>query len=488
MTTLTENGAVCYTTSGNNFVDLFMYIMRDLKNEMLVKYLENCYTTDKVRTLAIIFNCRDRLSGKKEKKISNDAMIWVRNTDFNFYSKNIKTYITNYGCWKDVLYINKYIHHVDNNDSNDDYELVLIAEQLKEDLLSDNVSLCAKWSPSYNDKNDKKYSMAKRVANILYKDDNKRMEKYRKNYLSPLRNKINIVESLMCSNQWDKIEYKNVPSVAIKRLNKAFIKHDKTRYEEFLSSVKSGQVKMKTSGILPHELVEYYIKNPILDETIELQWKEIVNNIKELGCLNNTIPIVDLSGSMLSGGGSVVPLHVSIALGLLIASCNEEFYKNKFITFSSNPRLITLDDNATLLDNVKKLKGMDSGTNTNFESTIDLLINAGKMYDIPDNMMPKKIICLSDMQFDEASYNTGEDVFHDLLINKYNNAGYSVPTFIYWNLNTKEGFPIKCNNENCVILSGYSEQLLKVLLTSKYYTPEVIMDEILKKYIENIQI
>ena len=79
------------------------------------------------------------------------------------------------------------------------YELALFADKLMEDVsnLKDNekkdegeenkegekkvcnISLCAKWAPSENDRNDSRKHFAKKIATIIFgKEDNKKMEKY----------------------------------------------------------------------------------------------------------------------------------------------------------------------------------------------------------------------------------------------------------------------------------------------------------------------
>jgi hypothetical protein len=239
---------------------------------------------------------------------------------------NILTYVNKYGRWKDLLYI-----CYDNNGVgiiHKNYELTLFANKLREDLMDlkiqemrdeeeasptsaadkpnkmNSVSLCAKWSPSENDRNDRRKQFAKKIATILYgKEDTKKMEKYRKEYLVPLRNKINIVETLMCNNEWDKINYEGVPGVASRRLHNAFNNHDSERYCEYLAKVRSGDAKINVTGILPHELAGYYINLRNTqdeyeeNETIELQWKTIVDNVKNSGCdvLGNSLAIIDLS-------------------------------------------------------------------------------------------------------------------------------------------------------------------------------------------------
>ena len=156
--TTTDNGAVSLKTSNKNIIDYFMLFVRDLNKTDNYNYLEKCWKDDPKKTVAIIFNGRDRLNGKKEKKISNQAMIWLKNNKPNTYYDNIITYVNKYGCWKDLLYIS---YHSDNK-----YELKLFAKKLLDDKIlldnNENVSLCAKWAPTENGRCDKRRHMAKK--------------------------------------------------------------------------------------------------------------------------------------------------------------------------------------------------------------------------------------------------------------------------------------------------------------------------------------
>jgi len=79
----TDNNANALSTTNNIFLDLFVNIGRDLSYDELCDYLDKCMKINPYKTIAIIFNCRDRKNGKKEKKISNDAMKWLKNNNIS---------------------------------------------------------------------------------------------------------------------------------------------------------------------------------------------------------------------------------------------------------------------------------------------------------------------------------------------------------------------------------------------------------------------
>ena len=118
--TTTTNGAVSLKTTGSNIVDYFMMFVRDLDKKVSYEYLEKCWKADPKKTVAIIFNGRDRVNGKKEKKVANQAMMWLRTYKFATYCDNLMNYIDKYGCWKDLLYIT-YCHNASTINKN--YEM-----------------------------------------------------------------------------------------------------------------------------------------------------------------------------------------------------------------------------------------------------------------------------------------------------------------------------------------------------------------------------
>lgn len=485
--TVTENDALALKTTGNAVVDFFMMFVRDASDTLIDKYMSECWKISPVKTVAIVFNARDRANGKKEKKISNRAMMWLRRHKYKTYTKNIKNYIDKYGCWKDICYIG-------NRVSDNNIEIRTISNQLKDDVqkLSEednSVSLCAKWSSSEKDRYDRKYKMAQKIAIDIFPEDSKRMEKYRKDIIVPLRKRIDILESYMTSNKWSQIKYENVPSIAMKRNKNSFMKHDKERYEEYLSQVASGVKKINVKGILPHELVNYYLQNNPLDETIELQWKQLLEDILSQGTLNNTVAIVDTSLSMFDTECSVKPIQVSIALGIIIAKCNKGPFENKIISFNEIPTIYEIKGD-TLYDQISNIrKNVPAGLSTNFESVFDLLLNIGNFFSLPADSMPSKIVCLSDMQFNEASNtDVNEETLHETIVKKYEGTPYNPPKFIYWNLSSQknESFPTTSNSDNVAMISGFSEQLLKVFMNNDTFDAENIVNEILSQYEDSV--
>ena len=523
--TKTTNGGNAFKSTGSAIVDYFMLFMRDLSICDSYDHLEKCWKEDPKKTVAIIFNGRDRLNGKKEKKVANDAMLWLRKNKFETYMCNIKLYVEKYGRWKDMQYISYNLKNIDHK-----IEMNIIAQKLIDDKINlDNnkpVSLCAKWAPSENDRNDKRRQFAKKVASIIYGcKDTYKMSKYRKQYLVPLRKQIDIVESKMCDNKWELIKYENIPGVASNKLKKAFIKHDEERYKKYLGDVAANVKKINVTGILPHELVGVYIKDmekyskDEMCQTTEMQWKAIVENVRKSGNFDNAISIVDVSGSMFNAKNGSIPAQVAVALGIITALCCKGDFANKIITFSENPQLVDLiTANATekpkiengdasvsnipsLHECIKNIMGVDYGFSTDFLRCNEEIINYAIKYKVPQDKMPKKLFVFTDMQFNntitgnfERDYRNNRnntnalDTVYKSIVKLYEANNYTAPKFIFWNLNSdsNEVFPVNCDTEGTAIVSGFSEQLLKIFMNYDEFKPEFIVNEILAPYLPDI--
>jgi hypothetical protein len=254
---------IILNTTNNANLDLFIQLVRGINKIDLINYLNKSWELSKIKTLAIIFNSRDRLKGKKEKEISNFCLLWLKSYHNQIYRKHILIYINEYGCWNDLNYIIK-------KTKNHNYEYKLFAEQLIKDkeLLEndDNISLCAKWVISPNDKRIIK------IARHLFDDIKNYQEKYRKEYIIPLRKRLDIIENKLCNKDWEHIEYSKIPAKALSIYKKCFIKNDKEKYAEFLSNVANNKIKLKISGLLPHEIIKKYYDSDLsnIDETLEL--------------------------------------------------------------------------------------------------------------------------------------------------------------------------------------------------------------------------
>ena len=78
-------------------------------------------------------------------------------------------------------------------------------------------SIAAKWAPTENCKIDRQRS----VVYTLCKEMKWTKREYRQNYLSPLRNHLQVVERFLCDRKLCALDFDNIPSGAFKNIKRS---------------------------------------------------------------------------------------------------------------------------------------------------------------------------------------------------------------------------------------------------------------------------
>lgn len=479
----TWNGANSYATLFNPLVELFFKSVRnveckdyrcidikesaiasvvksDSKTKTLEEYFDEAWKVDPLRTLKFLFYLRDCRKGKGEKKLFRALVRHMREQGLSSHLKHNIKHIPFYGSWKDISVC--FFGTPFEKDA-----ISLISDQLKLDINTDTPSLCAKYAPSEKGAISRKHNATQKIARHMGIS----VQVYRKKYLVPLRDKLNIVEKKMCAKQWSDINYETVPSIANIHYNKAFIKHDNDRHTQYLRNVMLGKTKMNTKVLMPYQIISGYINGALQDETIEAQWKSFIDDRRSKFTAMNILPLIDVSGSM-NCGGTPKPIEVALSLGILFSLLNTtEHYKGKFITFSASPELLSISTKGTSLhDQVNYISKTSWEMTTDFQKVFDMILNVAKTFSLTEDQMPKTLLVLSDMQFDSTG---SETTNWEMIETKYLEAGFIRPTIIFWNLNGKSvDFPVPNSNvPNCVLISGFNDSVMYSVLDGKQLSP-----------------
>lgn len=474
---VTENGMEGYKTTFHPLLDMNFKVTsyrkltdRDICNDIdqIISQAE-----DAQYLLKFLFMVRDVRDGLGERRLFRVALKHLVNTA-NFDNKTeiisdlIKTQISNFGRFDDLFIF-----------VGTPYENILI-KTIKNQLKSDyenmqankGISLLAKWMPSENASSKE----TKKLATAIRKALNADSKTYRKT-LSALRAYLKVIETYTSANEWDKIDYNQVPSKANLKYKDAFLKHDEERRRDFLAALRVGvdkdgkAVKINSSVNFPHEIVAKYTnvngwsyRLGAYDEALEQLWK----NLKQKAGLNNTIVVRDGSGSMTSkiGDGNTTALDVSTALALYCAERLNGKFKDKFITFSSQAKLIDLSDKTSLQSKLMKTLREDDCSNTNIENVFNLILKTAVEGNISPEEMPEQVLIISDMEFDGA-YGSTSNVFKKAAT-KYANAGYKLPKLIFWNVCSRTNtIPVTQNENGVVLVSGFSVNTLNMVLNGQ---------------------
>ncbi len=334
-----------------------------------------------------------------------------------------------------------------------------------------DVTLLAKWMPSLTASNKDAKQSAKDWCDRL----NITQKQYRK-MLKHLRSHLDVVEQKMCSKEWSKINYTQVPSQAMLRLRKAFSKNDEKRYEAYLDSLERGETDVKAGTLYPYQLVEkvlgYYDLSDKETQLINAQWRALPEYTDKK---QNILTVCDVSGSMTSTSGGVRPLDVAVSLTMYLASrCTNPLWANKFITFSGDPELVSINPNETMSKQANGIIGTNWGMNTNIQRTFDVILHAADINGTTE--MPDTIMIISDMEFDHCS---GKTNFQEI-DEKFAMRKLKRPNLVFWNVNASgsdNNVPVTVNDQGVALVSGFSPSIMQMCFSGDL-SPESCLREI----------
>ena len=298
---------------------------------------------------------------------------------------------------------------------------------------------------------------------------------YRKT-LSSLRKYIDILESRLCKKDYT-FDYSKQPSKAMMKYRKAFIRNDKARYMHFINSVLKGEQKLNASTLYPYEIVNKVV-NTDEDErkVLDASWKSLSN----IDNAQNAIAVVDGSGSMTwSRNKSVLPIDVAVSLGIYFAEHNKGIFKNHFITFSMNPRLIEIKGN-DIYEKVHYVRTFNECANTDVQKVFDLILDTAVQNNIPQEELPETIYIISDMEFDSCAYSGNKKFTNfELAKKKFKNKGYMLPRVVFWNVNSiNKQVPVTMHENGTALVSGASPRIFD-MVKSGDIDPYKIMTDII---------
>lgn len=446
----TENGGATNASTLNPCLDFFALGASKRKDiESAVRLFSKAYAKDKTTALRTLFYIRDIRGGQGERDIFRACMEELSAID-PAVSDSMLKFIPEYGRWDDLLY-----HRAANG-----VAVKLVKEQLLKDAKTDKPSLLGKWMPSENASSE----ITRKAALNWAKSLGLKPVQYRK-ILSKLRKKIVLLEQKMSAKQWKEIEYDKLPSQAFRKHTSAFDRNDHERYQEFIGAVNKGEKKVNTSTVTTAEVIQNVRKGD--DNSANAIWKSLDNFVPED---LNAIVVADVSGSMWGR-----PMDISTSLALYFAERNKGYFANKFMTFSERPRLVEVLG-GTLTEKLRNISCAEWGMTTNIEATFDVLLGAALMSDDKEHV-PKVIYIISDMEFDACANDADETAFENAR-RKWNQAGFELPTVVFWNVDARsDNAPATKFDKNVTLISGSNQNAFRFAMEGK--SPLDLMDEVI---------
>ena len=329
------------------------------------------------------------------------------------------------------------------------------------------VSLLAKWikTPDASSKATRKLGImtAIKLGYSVYEF---------KRILKSLRAHLKIVEAMMSANRWDEIDYSAVPSRASMIYRNAFARHDEERYGDFIQAALAGNAKINAATLYPYDIVEKSMRGEDSD-TLEALWRQLPDYV---GTGRNAVVMADVSGSMTWTSNR--PLATSIGLALYFAERNTGAYRNVFMTFSTNPEIVSVHG-VTLVDKLNYIRSADWGGSTNLEAAFRKILDIALENGTSPEDMPESLIVISDMEIDAADSSSWS--FHDDMAALYKRHGYDLPKVVFWNVESRnDTFLADGRRPGVFLASGQSPVVFKSIFSGDLVTAEDLMLSILE--------
>jgi len=452
----TLNDMKARASTANACVDLF-YKIGASRGKDITKEFTAAFVEDKELALRVLQWGRDVRGGSGERKLFRDMLLHLEKTDTEA-ALALVAKIPEIGRWDDLLVFET------------DALKTAAFESVAEGLRSKN-GLCAKWMP-------RKGPIAVELRKYL--------DMTPKQYRKTLVELTNVVETQMCANHWDEINFSQMPSLAAARYKRALERHT-PKYAEYVAALVKGDdptVKVNAGAVYPYDVLKTALSQytgwgdaPRITKTerdhmIE-QWKALPNYVGEN---QSILPLVDVSGSMtcpVAGGSSLRCLDVAVSLGLYLADKNKGKFQDTFLTFSFDPELMKLKGN--IMEKMDQMIESNWHMSTNLHRAFDKILEVAKQGNVPHEEMPKMLLILSDMQFNQCT--RYDDSAIEMIRRKYEEAGYEMPQVVFWNLNSNDNVPVKHDERGVALVSGFSPAVMKSLIAGNVdeFSPEAIM-------------
>ena len=448
--TYTENGSVTYRSTGRDCLDLFATIgalRRESEQEITARFLR-AYAEDPDLAMKILFYGRDVRGGLGERRVFRILLRWLAVSKPESVVRNLP-YVAEYGRWDDVLVLLDTPCRAE--------ALALLKQQFDADLAAlssdGDVSLLGKWLPSVNASNDETVRAAKQIANAFGLSD----RDYRKT-LTKLRAQIRILENNLRERDYT-FDYSKQPSKAMFKYRKAFLRNDAERYGAFMQRVSTGEVKLNTGALYPYEIIEKaYHCDDAERLSLDATWRALADYTQD----ENALVVADGSGSMY-WGGKPMPAAVAQSLAIYFAEHNRGAFRNHFITFSMNPRLVEIKGR-DIVDKARYCETFNECANTNIQKVFELVLNAAVRNRVLQKDLPSTLYIISDMEFDSCAAGASLTNF-EYAAKLFRQAGYRLPNVVFWNVSSRnQQQPVTMNEQGVALVSGCSPRIFSMVM------------------------
>lgn len=505
--TTSGNGALKYSTSGNDFVDDFASIAKykePRSYEEVAKTMQLLYSIDKTKAvkMAIFIRLITRKSQVMKDKgvetleevqrgqgLKNEGimrMLWLAINHPNSFKANLPLFIAA-GSWKDIITmmnLDLQYHGWDGRQ----LDWGFLRGVLQAGLINPNTThLVRKYLPTIRTTSKCKTleSQADTIIGRWFarsmfpdRDNAQSYKQYRK---LKSEGTAHSWQQLISKQLYDRINFDRIAGRALALLVGSKFLQNHNLVEKYSKWIE-GKPTAKFTGFV-FELFKplgngYRLNHiePYKESTINAQFAQLVKTGKEGVNTNSGLLVVrDTSCSMTSQavGCSMSSYDVAKSMALYFSEFLTGPFANSFAEFADTCKLRQWQGRTPVDKYINDRCEAYGGTN--FQSVIDLFIRM-KNQGVPEKDFPTGILCVSDGEFDRRRTNTSTNF--QTAIRKLRNAGFSkeyvdnfkiilwdIPNSYYGKSETK--FEDFADAPNFFYLSGYDPSSVAFIMEGK---------------------
>lgn len=505
--TTSGNGALKYSTSGNDFVDDFASIAKykePRSYEEVAKTMQLLYSIDKVKAvkMAIFIRLITRKSQVMKDKsvetleevqrgqgLKNEGimrMLWLALNHSNVFKVNLPLFIAA-GSWKDVITMMN-LDLQFHGWKGKKLDWTFFGKVIKAGLLNPGTSqLVRKYLPTI--RTDAKCRTLESQADTLigrwlakqFFPEDEKFVAYKKYRQLKSKGTAHKWQQLISKQMYNELNFDSIAGRALALLVGSKFLQNHSLVDKYSEWIKAKPVAKFTGFVfeLFKPLGNGYSLRHIEDyreATINAQFAQLVKTGKEGVDTNSGLLVVrDTSCSMTSQavGCSMSSYDVAKSMALYFSEFLTGPFANSFAEFA-NTCTLQQWKGSTPVDKYLNDRCEAYG-GTNFQSVIDLFIQL-RGRGVPEKDFPTGILCVSDGEFNRCGTNTSTNF--QTAIRKLRNAGFSkeyVDSFkiILWDIpnsyygKSKTKFEDFADAPNFFYLSGYDPSSVAFIMEGK---------------------
>jgi hypothetical protein len=481
--TMTENGAVSNSSTGDILVDQFgsvsgyngrqidkvfsnqeeLWVENDLKSLQFIFYLRAIS-----RESNILVEGEDKgTMAQKGQGLRDEVfkrLLWVAENHPKTFYANIAL-LPMVGSWKDIWELMWYDINLNVNVLDEEKMFALIASGLAMEKTCD---LVKKYLPSMV-AIKKQSTWRSRTMNVLARKFMRYMgwnhKEYRKFKTS---GNAHDFQKYISQKMYDAINWSHIPGKAMTKLvaSKFITKQNLLEsYENWLDkqdTIKYNGYAYELGYILNHNKLYKHQKN-----TLNKQFDNLIQNVKKnTSFKENVWCALDTSGSMTwkYNNSNVTPYDVCSSLGVFFSTLNEGAFHKQVIMFDTTSYVKQLrGDFCQMMRQLPK----NAMGGTNFLSVVKRIVKIRKDNpSIPLEDYPTTLLVVSDMQFNATGgVDTNYERCKTMLLEVFPQEFVNNFKFVWWNVaTTTRDFPSRINDGGTFLLSGFDGSVISLLL------------------------